>query len=205
MFQKKDLLIFVSVCFVLGFLLIRQFYATKELAKITQAEDNQLLTLEISHLIKADSDLRLEIKEQSVTLEKYEKALEDRKSAAEALEKDLEKYKIIAGVTKIEGPGVLIKVEGGLGKEEMVDLVNALRNIGIEGLSLNKKRIVLNSSFSGGQGPFIFEVIGNGPLIKEALERKGGIIEQIKSNNPNVKIGIEKKEKIQLEKLEELD
>jgi len=210
MFQKKDFIIIALVCFTLGFLLVRQLYLSTETQRIKKGEEEQLLALEISRLIKANTDLRLEIQELATTAEKYQRSLEDKKSATEEVSKNLEKYKIIAGVTRIEGPGVEIKIESDMAKEQMVDLVNALRNIGIEGISINGKRLTISSYFTADQSglfingqklekPYTIWVVGNAPLIKEALERKGGIIEQLQVEEKEGQIKIEERDKLILE------
>lgn len=210
MLNKKNILILSLVSLILGILLVKQFYISKETERLKAGEENQILALEISKLLKANTDLRLEIQDLSVTLEKYQKSLEDRKSASEELEKNLEKYKIIAGISKIEGPGVEIVISGDLEKEQMIDLVNTLKNIGVEGISINGTRLTISSYFTTNLGglflnnqklepPYKILVIGNAPLIKEALERRGGIIEQIKSSSKEIEISIEKKDKIILE------
>jgi uncharacterized protein YlxW (UPF0749 family) len=208
--NKKDILILSLISLILGILFVKQFYISKEVEKLKAGEENQLLALEISKLLKANTDLRLEIQDLSITLEKYQKSLEDKKSAAEELSKNLEKYKIIAGTNKIEGQGVEILISKDLEKEQMVDLVNALKNIGVEGISINGIRLTISSYFTATlnglflnsqklESPYKILVVGNASLIKEALERRGGIIEQIKAGSKEAEIKIEKKDKIILE------
>ena len=211
MFKRKDIFVLIIVGIALGILIVRQFYVAKVVQKVTKGDEEQLMALEIAQLLKANTDLRLEIKDSGTTSEKYQQALGDRKSAIDEVAKNLGKYKIIAGATKIKGPGVEIRIDGDLAPEQLVDLVNALRNIGIEGLSVNGKRFIISSYFkitaSGVfvnetkiDKPFVTQVIGNAPLIKEALLRKGGIIEQIQSSGSNIKIEINEKDAIVLEK-----
>lgn len=210
MVNKKDILILSLISLILGILFVKQFYISKEAEKLKAGEGNQLLALEISKLLKANTDLRLEIQDLSITLEKYQKSLEDRKSAAEELSKNLAKYKVIAGTSKIEGQGVEILISKGLEKEQMVDLVNALKNIGVEGITINKMRLTISSYFTATlkglflnsqklESPYEILVVGNASLIKEALERKGGIIEQIKASSKDIQIQIEKRDKLLLE------
>jgi uncharacterized protein YlxW (UPF0749 family) len=207
MYKKKDIIILTVIGIVFGFLVICQLRLTHEAKRIQTGEDNQILALEIAQLTRTNSDLRLEVKELSTTQEKYLKSLEDRKSASEELAKNLEKYQIIAGAKKMEGQGVEIRIEGAIGQEQLVDLVNALRNIGIEGMSINNKRFLISSYFQQTAdglyleetkitSPILIAVTGNGPLIKESLLRHGGIIEQIKEGDKNIKITVEQKEKI---------
>jgi len=208
-FQKKDFIIIAIICYFLGFLLIRQLYFSDETQRIKKGEEEQLLALEISRLIRANADLRLEIQELSATAEKYRRSLEDKKSASEEVSKNLEKYKIIAGTTRIYGSGVEVKIDSDVTKEQMVDLVNSLKNIGIEGISINGKRLAISSYFTADQGglfmngqrlekPYTIWVIGNAPLIKEALERKGGIIEQLQLETKGGQIKIEERNEVVL-------
>lgn len=205
--KKKDILIYILICLILGILLVRQFYTTKVVEKIKTGEENQLLALEVSRLIKANTDLRLEIQDLGATSEKYQKSLDDKKSASEEVAKNIEKYQILAGVTKIEGRGVEIKIDGDLDQTQMVDLANALRNIGIEGSSVSGKRVIISSYFKTASDglylnetklakPYTILAIGNAPLISEALKRKGGIIEQITGSSKDLKITVEEKDKI---------
>jgi len=205
--SKKDYIIIFLIGILAGFLIVHQFYLAKQTKKIATGEDNQFLAVEVSQLIKVNSELRLEVKDLAQTEEKYQKSLEDRQSAQEELSKNLEKYKIIAGVTKVEGQGVEIKIEGDAGPENLVDLVNALRNIGGEGMAVNGIRFNLASYFKGTAdglflgdtkitSPFLISAVGNAPVLKESLDRKGGIIEQIKGADRNWKISVEQKDKI---------
>ena len=210
--QRKDILVFVAVCLILGILVVWQFFASKEAAKLTTEEENQLLALEVSRLIKANTDLRLEIQDLASTSEKYEKSLVDRQSAIEEVGKNLQKYQILAGVTKIQGPGVEIKIDGDLDQTQIVDLINALRNIGVEGISINGKRIIISSSFSTRadglylntiklDNPYTILAVGDGPLIEEALNRRGGIIEQLETSSKDIKVIVDKKDQIVLDKI----
>jgi len=206
----KEIIIFVVICVALGYLLSRQLLVAKKTQAIKKGEEEQLIALETARLIKANADLRLEIQELGTTASKYRESFKNRSEAEEEVSKNLERYKIIAGVTRIEGEGVEIRIEGGVSRENMVDLVNALKNIGVEGISINGRRLTISSYFtSNSQGlflnqvklekPFLFQVVGNSALVKEALERRGGIIEQIEAERKDVKIKVEKKERLILE------
>ena len=204
---KKDIIVLSVVGIVLGFLLIRQFYLSKFTQRIQTGEDNQLMALEIAQLMKANSDLRLEIGDLTTTSTKYQKSLGDKKSATDEVAKNLEKYQIIAGTTRVKGPGVEIRIDGDLEQEQLVDLTNALRNIGTEGISVNNKRFIINSYFKRTADgtflgdtklgrPYTISATGNGALIKESLERAGGVIEQIKDSSKDIKITIDIKDEI---------
>jgi len=205
--KKRDIIILILVSIFLGILVIRQFYFAKGAEKLRSGEENQLLAIEVSRILKANAELRVEIKDLNTTLENYQKSLTNRKSAQDEVAKDLEKYKAIAGITEVEGRGVEIDLDGDPTREQVVDLINALKNIGVEALSINGQRLIISSYISyGSEGlyldgkklekPYVIEVIGDSKLIKESLERAGGIIEQIKEENREIKITVNEKEKI---------
>lgn len=207
---KREIIILALVSVLLGFLIVKQFYLTQSTEKLKKEEENALIAVEFSRLLKANADLRTEIDELTTSLEKYQKSLSERKSASEEIRKNIEKYKIIAGESKVIGEGVEIEILGDLTKEQLIDLINALKNIGIEAISINGKRLIISSfikSTSDGlyfedkklEKPYRIQAIGNSSLLKESLERKGGIIQQIKEMDPAIEIKITPQKEIILE------
>ena len=86
-------------------------------------------------------------------------------------------------------------------------MINALRNIGAEGISINGQRFVINSFFrktadgiflenSKLSSPYIIQTVGNSALIKESLLRKGGIIDQTEESGTEIKVSVEQKDNI---------
>ena len=64
---------------------------------------------------------------------------------------------------------------------QIVDLVNALRNIGTYLISINNQRITANFFIPNNyfSSPYEIKALGNKTVLESALTRKGGIIEQI--------------------------
>jgi len=81
----------------------------------------------------------------------------------------------------VTGPGIEINFDDKVSSTQMVDLINAIKNIGCEVIAINDQRVVLNTSISEGffNSPTNVKAIGDKELLFQALERTGGILEQI--------------------------
>lgn len=176
-----NFLIFITIGVLLGFLIIQQFYLQKKITQSSQPENISDLAFQVLQLNKSNEDLKKEIGELSEQKDMIEKSLFDRNTATQTLDKDLAKYKIISGQVEISGPGVQIKIDRKMKLEQMVDLLNAIRNIGAEAISINGKRISYSKGISEKDfsPPYKIEVIGNSDLLYSALSRRGGILDEV--------------------------
>lgn len=196
MLKKNDYIIISIICFFLGIFLITQYYSGKEYDKVIQPENNAVLALEVAKLSKTNADLRTEVKDLTSSLEKYQSTSESSKSAKAAYQIDFDRLDIINGAKPKTGQGVDITVDGKLNTAALVDLTNAIKNIGGEIISINGTRLVLNTNLSqfSNVSHNNFYVLGNSSLLKSALLRKGGIVEQI--TDQNIKFDISEKDSI---------
>jgi len=213
MTQKRDQVVLLVVALILGLLVMRQLLVSPHLQKVSKIEEEQLLALEVARLIKANADLREEIQTLGETFSTYQKSLENRKEAEGEVQKNLQKYQVIAAESKVKGPGIEVDIEGPLSKEDFVDLINALKNIGAEAISVNGIRLTPFSYFGSSQGqvvldkkrldqPYRILAIGDSSLLAEALQRKGGVLDLIQAAPKEVKVGVEKRETVVLEAAE---
>lgn len=179
--SKRNVLLFFGVTLVLGFLLARQFYLQKQIAKITRPQESHDLAVEVGQLIQSSKKLEKEEKELSGKHQSLSESFLNRQKASEATQKSIEDYKIITGKVPVEGEGVTIYIEEPLLLAQIVDLLNAIRNSGGEAIAINGQRL----NFQTGIGeksfrpPYLFSVIGDQDILSEALARRGGILEQI--------------------------
>jgi uncharacterized protein YlxW (UPF0749 family) len=111
---------------------------------------------------------------------------------------DIVRYDNINSAKSISGQGVIISIDDMLLIPQIVDLVNAIKNIGYESIQVNNVRLSINTNLGQFSGLPKYEIIvlGNSKLIKSALERKGGIIEQITINKN--KYSIEEKTNLEI-------
>lgn len=177
MFHRSDYIIFTIICLLLGVFLTRQYIASKQIKTITQPESTEVLALEVAKLTKSNSDLRYQILKLTLDLDKYQ----DSKEVAKKVSNELETLQIVNGEKSAPGQGVIIQIDKPLEQTQLIDLVNALKNIGTYTISINNQRITANFFIPNNyfSSPYEVKALGNKTLLESALNRKGGIIEQI--------------------------
>jgi len=196
MFEKKNLLLIGVIGAILGFFVIQQFYLHQKITETIQPENENNLALEVSEFIKTNQELNQEVSDLEAEHEKLSQSAADAETARGALEENLEKYKIILGDANIYGEGVEILFDSKINSMQLIDLVNAIKNIGADAIQVNEQRISPNTSISSGffNPPTTIKVIGDKNLLNESLVRPGGILEQIGFGK------VEKKDRIEIVK-----
>lgn len=196
MFKKSDYLIISILLFFLGIFAVTQYKSGKEYMKAIKPETNEILAVEVSKLTKSNSDLRNQVRALTLDLDKYQNSSESKKVLYEKYIKDLEELNVINGFSIKTGQGVLLKVQGKMATPQIVDLVNAIRNIGSDLIVINETRVVINTDLSKFKDldSYDIAIYGNSKMLKSALERRGGIVEQISTKD--MKISVEEKDNI---------
>jgi uncharacterized protein YlxW (UPF0749 family) len=185
MFKLKDYIIILFVSFLLGFIIIQQFYLQKKVNNVTQPDNSNSLAIEVSELIKNNQRLKKERDKTTDQLSKLNDSATNTKKASEAIQEDLQTYKIILGTTKVTGNGVGISINEKVESAQVIDLINAIRNIGFDAISINGSRLSSMPSIKNGVylPPTTIDVIGDSELLADSLKRAGGIIDQIGVGN----------------------
>ena len=159
--------------------------------------------------------------------EKAEKLLEDeRKSATEnnselaEIQENIKTLSTQLGLTDVTGKGVIIKVDDAMVQstfdpnstivhaEDLISIVNELKNAGAEAISINDQRIInmsdivdINETFIKVNGqrilaPYVIKAIGNSSYLETALTGNGGHVDEMKKIGQN--ISIEKMNKVKI-------
>lgn len=120
---------------------------------------------------------------------------------------ETEKYKMLAGVIDVHGPGIVITIKDPVINdeymddmsvityhyEELLNLVNKLKEAGAEAISINEHRIIQTTEISlagkniniNGRAtapPYYVKAIGDPTTMTNALTIRSGIIETLKKN-----------------------
>ncbi len=201
--STPSLITFV-IAIVAGFLIVGQLFSTDKVKEITDPDQQKNLGLEVSILAESNMSLRQEVSKLEQKQRDYQEALQYRLPGTDVLESSLAQYQKISGLESVSGPGVSLVVEGPVLDVQLLDLLNTLRNIGIEGVALNDNRVVYRSTIMprGLQialdgliltPPYRFDAIGNADLLATSLQREGGILEQIKQVFPDAQVTVTKK------------
>ncbi|MFA7253859.1 MAG: DUF881 domain-containing protein [Patescibacteria group bacterium] len=180
----------MAVCILFGSLFAWQAYSGKEARRELQPENNATLALEVAKLTKMNANLREDVKGLTKELDSYKNSSNEAKDVFAKYESDKVKLDIINGESSASGQGISLGIESRLNRAQLVDLVNAIKNIGSSLISCNGIRI--NSRYDlavlAGQTKYEILVLGNSNLLKSAITRKGGVIEQIMPRDAKVKI-----------------
>jgi len=191
------------VCVVLGIMLSMQFKIIKSGGAVTiqRIED---LTAQIKALEKERNDLREEVKSLETKINQFELSASQTNTAIEIMKKDLENAKLLAGLTDVEGPGIIVTLNDSkrsikpgedpnlflIHDDDLLKVLNELRAAGAEAISLNEQRIVstteircvgptINVNSIRFAPPYVFKAIGNPDNLEAALKLRGGVIDTL--------------------------
>ena len=207
------------VCFVLGFMLFIQFKTIKQgVGPVSEYRARELasevkkLTQEKQTLLKIKNDYESKIG-------KYESTAASSSSTSKLLKEELDKARVLAGLTDVEGPGITLTIDDGnysaennyaiITHEMLLQLINELNAAGAEAISINNQRIItiteirqagiwINVNTVKLAQPYTIKAIGEPKQLEAALLLRGGIRDQFTESG--VKVIIEKSEKIGMEK-----
>jgi len=181
MFERKNLILIGLVGIILGFFVAQQFYLHKKITETIQPENEKNLALEVTELIKTNRDLEKEVEDLNDQHNKLVESADDVKTANVTLEENLTKYEIVLGLSEVYGEGVELVFDSKVSSTQLIDLLNAIKNIGADAIQINDARVVPTTSITGGffDPPLKIKIIGEKRLLSESLTRKGGILEQI--------------------------
>ena len=196
MFKKTDYIIISIIFFFFGVFVVSQYRAGKAYLQAVAPESSATMALEVARLTKSNAGMRSQIKKLTLDLDSYRNSSESQKTLYEKYNRDLSDLNIINGLSSKSGQGVEIAISGKLSTAQVVDFVNAIKNIGSDLNVINETRVLLDTDMSifSNKPNYQILVYGNSRLLKSALERKGGIVEQI--SNKDIKISIAEKESV---------
>jgi len=211
------------VCIVLGILVAVQFQTQRSISE-------NLPTRRVEEL----ASLLQENKEQQKALEQEEKRLKIQLNQVSAgsdgtgnkvLAGESKQINILAGLTEVEGPGVVITLDDSqrtvqsgedpnlyiIHNEDILKVVNELWSAGAEAMAVNNQRLTANSeitctgpTISINQTrlapPYLITAIGEPKTLDAAFHLRGGIFEALHyfAKQYGIQVVIEKKAKVRL-------
>ena len=217
--KSKSLIITIGVvCFILVMTMFMQFkiiYET-DITSIETMREQELQDELANWKIKYD-ETEKKYKEISETLKKYKQESKSDSETKKNLEEEIDKLNLMLGNTDVEGKGIVITLDEGdneddlqISIDELMKIINYLKDAEAEAISINEQRIMSNSYFSYINNSFIkvnsqriappyeIKVIGNPDYLKSSLMGRKGYAEKI--TGWGQKINIEEKKKITIPK-----
>jgi uncharacterized protein YlxW (UPF0749 family) len=178
---KRNILILLLITILFGFLVTKQLDAKVRVDQATSDKSINDIASQVAETIKANKKLREDLDSLNTQKATLLDTSSSKASSDEAISKEINQLKIITGQTDVVGSGVVIKFQNSLQLTQMVDLINALRNIGSDAISINNNRIIATTPLNSqmGSSPVTIKVIGDKKVLSDSLLRSGGIIEQI--------------------------
>lgn len=200
------------MAFVLGFMISVAWITNDARAqRIRTVDPDQAVRLGTGDLNFQDEYKTL--KDEVVRLRQENTALQNAmaKETGEAklLNESLQQAKAFAGLTEVEGPGIIVTLNDGKDRIDapMVDsivhdtdvlkVVNELWNAGAEAVSVNGNRVVTNTNFRCVGSvilvdnvkiatPVVIQAIGDKKTLMGAMKLPGGIVSELTSVDPRM-------------------
>lgn len=210
------------VCFLLVMIIFMQFkivYETQT-TDIDTMHESELRT-ELANWKSKYEETKEKYDETAKTLASYKEESSTDSKTKENLEKELANLELALGTTNVRGEGVVItlkeKTASELGEDEeiipikaedLICIVNYLKDAGAEAISVNDERVVnttdfvdvgdaikVNSKYLRADS-IVIKAIGNSSYLESSIFGKGGYVEQLSITGINASIKRENKVEI---------
>ncbi|MFZ5352672.1 MAG: DUF881 domain-containing protein [Bacillota bacterium] len=172
-----------------------------------------LMQNDIENLQKETKKLAESTNMLSSKLEEYEESLSDNGNIYGKLYDELLNTRDIAGMVKVEGPGVIITLSDGVEEvtndmlwnwivvhdDDVLAIVNELKNAGAEAISINDERLIATSSIRCGGPtilidgkrhaiPFVIKAIGDPQKLEAISTAPGSFFEFLKYRGVSIEL-----------------
>ena len=205
------------VCFVLGLIITLQYRATSSIQNNLPVKRAQDLTVELQSLKGERDALASEVGDLQ---KKLNQARAGGSSAEKALQSEIERARLAAGLVAVTGSGIELVLENQatgtpaagdnlyqIHDEDLLKVINELRAAGSEALAINNQRVVATTEIRLAGNTILVNVkkivqpyhilaIGNPQTLESSLRIKGGILDTL--NFWGIKATILSKDKINI-------
>lgn len=191
--NNANLIIF-TFSILLGIIIAIQFKQNISYIAPVTLSSIQATRNEINALNKEIEELNAMLKDRQAKIEMLESIASGDENIIDILQSELERNKLIAGFKKVEGPGIVIKMEDNLSEDafgqeydldiihdaDVLRIINDLRAAGAEAISINEQRVLSISEIKCGgpiiringrsiATPFYIKAIGDPKLLSAAV------------------------------------
>ncbi|MDP3487165.1 MAG: DUF881 domain-containing protein [Bacillota bacterium] len=192
------------VSLVIGLLLAVQIRSTGNFSSTVPDLRTSEMRVLLMDSIRQNQALQEDVDELREHLRQYEGALTKGEGALELLRVDLDKARVLAGVTAVEGPGLVVTMIDSrkaptqgedpsvfiVHDEDILKLTNVLFAAGAEAISVNDQRLLATSEIHCAgpsisinntriAAPFVIAAIGDPEVMESSLRMRGGIMETL--------------------------
>lgn len=193
MSSKKSMYLSIGIItMILGVMLAIQFKTNRFIQQGVTADRAQEIVAELSRLEKDNNKFDREIEDLSYKLEQARKG---QGQAKNAILDELNKSRMMAGLTAVTGPGIEVVLDDPpapsgifIRDEYLLKIANELKGAGAEAISVNGHRLIsmseirlagsfININLERTEPPFHILAIGNPEKLKSSLEISGGLVD----------------------------
>lgn len=216
------------IAIILGLLIGLQI-RTINLNTSQKKDGGTLRAKELAELLKKSREERDRQKEEIQELNKklydYETRLKSKDNPNNKLYDEIEKLKIISGLSDVKGRGIELRISVPSNvssvtediiadnPETLLKLISSLNAADAEAISINGQRITSTTEIERAgnflqingvavASPYIVKVIGDSDTLKSALKIKSGIIDTL--NSLGLVVDLTAKEDVEVEKLQKM-
>ena len=213
------------VCFVLCFAVTLQYKSVTKNNSLQsdRAKRNDDLQNQLINANKEIIDLKLENMQLTTDIEAYRSEAAKSSDGSNALKKELDNARMMAGLTDVSGSGVTVTIADSkapspsdedssayiVHDSDLRDIVNELCAAGAEAVSINSERIVSTSSIrcvgntilvnnKRCAPPFEIKAIGDSSTLESGLNIRGGVIDVLRLYK--IEVNVTKMSKINIGK-----
>lgn len=213
------------VCFVLCFAVTLQYKSVTKNNSLQsdRAKRNDDLQNQLINANKEIIDLKLENMQLTTDIEAYRSEAAKSSDGSNALKKELDNARMMAGLTDVSGSGVTVTISDSkvpspsdedssayiVHDSDLRDIVNELCAAGAEAVSINSERIVSTSSIrcvgntilvnnKRCAPPFEIKAIGDSSTLESGLNIRGGVIDVLRLYK--IEVNVTKMSKINIGK-----
>lgn len=201
--MKRGQVYVAIVLLFLGMMTAVQFRSTRQLQMSSPSTRVQELTSRLGEVTAERDSFKKETQELRQQLEQISAGKSD---VGKAVQGELEKARMQAGLTAVRGPGVQVTLNDSpkelqpgenpnlfiLHEEDLLKVVNELRAGGAEAISVNDQRLLATSEIRCAGNtilvntkkiapPIVMLAIGDPDTLSSGLQIKGGIFEQLQA------------------------
>lgn len=207
--KKKNIAITLGVmCIALTIAVSVQYRTIRDANKVTGSNVNSELKTEVLRWKERYEELYEDLDELEKLLEEKRTLATSNDDTSIELQNELRTLNALIGTIDVSGEGVIINLADNssvtnqtigifdnisnylIHDTDLIMLVNELKNAGAEAISINDERIISTSSITcdgtvilinGNKisSPFTIKAIGSPALILGAIQRTGGLLEEL--------------------------
>lgn len=178
---------------VLGFAAVVQVQSFQDDTDLAGARRGDLVQL-LDSLDANEERARQDLAELNDTKERLESSTERTEAARKAAREEADTLSILSGTVPVTGPGVRITIndeDNAVGASTLLNAIEELRDAGAEAIQLNGVvRVIAQSYFVDSDrgirvdgreltGSIVIDVIGDPDTLSEAVEFRGGLIDEV--------------------------